>query len=210
LGIYLLNILPDNHPVMLDVMEVVDPEKEIILNVTVPLIDAKLSDSKLSLPVPPEGTAQSEQIKSNVKKETEASKKSKTTQDSKNSQQVVVQAKKNTNGGSTRPEALNRLHHLYKAAHAVSSSIGPGGHTKRVLSAHYTGLLVGVAKKSVLRLTPDVKRTICKGCRSLLLINDHQQLSVKVVKKSGGHIQVGCPKCRAVKNFPLKPKKPKV
>jgi len=202
-----LNIMPDNRPVMLDVMEVVDPEKAIISNVTVPSKDAKPSDSKPSLPVPPAGISQSEQITSNIKTQKEPRNKLKNTEDSKKGHQVVVQAKKKTNGISTRPEALNRLHHLYKAAHAVSSSMGPGGHTKRVLSAHYTGLLVGVAQKSVLRLTADVKRTICKGCRSLFLIN--QQLSVKVVKKSGGHIEVGCPHCGAVKNFPLKPKKPK-
>jgi len=142
-----------------------------------------------------------------TQKETKASMNSKGNADTKKTAKpVALQIKKNTNGSSTRPEALTRLQHLYKAAHAVSSTGGPSGHTKRVLSAHYSGLLIGVAKKSVLRLTPDIKRTICKGCRSLLLMTD---TSVRVVKKSGGHMQVGCSQCGTVKNFPMRAKKPK-
>ena len=121
---------------------------------------------------------------------------------------VVVQGKqgkinkapgKKATASGARPEAVPRLHHLFKAAHVVSA--GPGGQIGRVLSAHYTGLVVGVAQKSVLRLTPEVKRTICKGCRFLL-----QPGEVRVVKQSGGHIEIRCPRCQAVKNFPLKKK----
>jgi len=124
----------------------------------------------------------------------------KTPQDKKGSKGAQGKAtnKKATTG--PRPEAVPRLHHLYKAAHLVSA--GPGGQVGRVLSAHYTGLVVGVSQKSVLRLTPEVKRTICKGCRCLLLPG-----KLRFVKQSGGHIEVRCPRCSAVKNFPLKKKK---
>jgi len=123
---------------------------------------------------------------------------------SKKPQQQPPQGKKAA-GGGTRPEAVPRLHHLYKAAHVVSGKgSGPGGQVGRVLSSHYTGLVLGVAQKSVLRLTPRVKRTICKGCQSLLLPG---QVKARLVKQGGAHLQMECRRCTSVKNFPIVKKK---
>lgn len=121
----------------------------------------------------------------------------------KKPQQQQPQGKKAA-GGGTRPEAVPRLHHLYKAAHVVSGRSGPGGQVGRVLSSHYTGLVLGVAQKSVLRLTPRVKRTICKGCQSLLLPG---KVNARLVKQGGAHLQMECRRCSSVKNFPIVKKK---
>ena len=83
-----------------------DPEKAIISSdVTGQMEKTKSSGSNPSSNL--DGTA--------AETETKASKKSPANPDTKKSAKPATQIKKNTNGSSTRPEALTRLQHLYKA-----------------------------------------------------------------------------------------------
>ena len=112
------------------------------------------------------------------------------------------QTKKSGNNKKTgkAPDTVLRLEHLYKVAHCINNETKTSrAHAKKVLSSHYGGLIVGVAKKAVLRPSPDLKRTICKGCRSVL------QGKVRF-DKTRGLIVAQCPQCRTEKRFPLKKK----
>ncbi|KAJ8925717.1 hypothetical protein NQ315_009564, partial [Exocentrus adspersus] len=70
-----------------------------------------------------------------------------------------------------------------------------------VASALYCNLLVNVSKKTVQRMDIDIKRKICKGCRSLLLSGI--TCKVRIKKK---RIIWRCLKCRTCKIFETKNK----
>lgn len=71
---------------------------------------------------------------------------------------------------------------------------------KTAVSNYYTHLSVNVAKKSLLKIEPQVKRTVCKGCEGLLLPGVTAR--VRVLKKPASVIEWRCMRCQTCKKFP--------
>ena len=96
-------------------------------------------------------------------------------------------------------EAFHRMNFLYQACHLLQATPQPARHS---LSSYYGHILSGVAKKTVLRIDPSVKRTMCKGCHTLLVPG--KSASIKVKMKNAGQLEKKCLKCQTVKRFNLK------
>jgi ribonuclease P protein subunit RPR2 len=127
-----------------------------------------------------------------------------------------------------------RISFLYQASHYLSTSIGPnekqadegsskksqhGGlhhqpsHTQRQ-SRHLNCQLKGVARKSQIRLSREIKRSICKRCGALLLPGQTSSQALVNESKGGAKpwadvYEVRCLKCQAVKRFPGDHKPPR-
>jgi len=93
--------------------------------------------------------------------------------------------------------AFHRINFLYQASNLVSEL--PFSETGRILSAHYGQILSKVAKKSVLRMDPSIKRTVCKGCGSLL--KPGVSSVVRKRKKNKGSVNHTCRTCGTNKSF---------
>ncbi|KAF7279058.1 hypothetical protein GWI33_007692 [Rhynchophorus ferrugineus] len=83
-------------------------------------------------------------------------------------------------------ESFQRMNYLYQASNALITENFPAYKA----SNHYTNLMINVSKKSVQRIDIEVKRTICKGCRSLLLPGITSKVRIK--KKKVIHHCVVC------------------
>ncbi|XP_066591303.1 uncharacterized protein Rpp21 isoform X2 [Prorops nasuta] len=59
-------------------------------------------------------------------------------------------------------DVFERLNYLYQASQLMAPK-------NRVAASCYGNTMVNCAQKSVLRLEPNVKRTICKCCQSYLI-----------------------------------------
>ena len=107
----------------------------------------------------------------------------------------------------------SRLNFLYQSAHvAIENSKKTGKYSKKearnkkVVANYYTQLMISIGQKSVQRLSKDLKRTICKGCRNILVPGSNCKVIIKSkpVKKFGSI----CDTCKTEKVFPIKVKKP--
>lgn len=96
--------------------------------------------------------------------------------------------------------AFHRINFLYQACNAVDNA---PSETKRILSAHYGKILSKVAKKSVLRMDIDMKRSLCKGCGTVMP-NDGSGSVVRKKKKHGGYVRKSCSTCSTHKIFPVR------
>jgi ribonuclease P protein subunit RPR2 len=97
-------------------------------------------------------------------------------------------------------EAFHRMNFLYQACHVMQAH---SSKANQIMSAYYGHIMVGVAKKAVLRIDPSVKRNICKGCYSLLCPGKTSTVHMK--KHNRGQIQQTCMNCHTMKRFNLKP-----
>ena len=117
----------------------------------------------------------------------------------------------------TKPETMVRMDFLYRAAHLVNGvskentckckangSSVRSQNAKRILSTHLTQLMVGIGRKAVQRASIEVKRTICKGCRNILLPGKNATISYSVTSKKKRELKFLCEQCRTQKKFPLK------
>lgn len=68
------------------------------------------------------------------------------------------------------------------------------------VSDYYTYISVNVAKKSLFKIEPQVKRYICKGCEGLLLPGVTAR--VRVLKKPTSVVEWRCLKCQTCKKYP--------
>ena len=111
------------------------------------------------------------------------------------------------------PESAARMNFLYQAAHTIlnedknseqekstNSSKNKTKKSNQIVAAYYTQLMVGIGHKSVLRSSKELKRTICKGCRSLLLPGKTATVKIKTKEKRIGS---QCNICKTEKLFPL-------
>jgi ribonuclease P protein subunit RPR2 len=71
---------------------------------------------------------------------------------------------------------------------------------EHAVSGYYAYLSVNVAKKSLLKIEPQVKRHLCKGCEGLLLPGVTAR--VRFLKKPSSVIEWKCIRCQARKKFP--------
>ena len=93
-------------------------------------------------------------------------------------------------------ESSSYIHHvnyMYQCAHFALSK----GHT--AVSNYYLDLTSAIARKSLLKMEPNVKRNICKGCSGLLIPG--LTANVHIVKKPPGFIHWKCTLCHTLKRF---------
>eukprot|EP00753_Platysulcus_tardus_P000596 PLAT10571.1.p1 GENE.PLAT10571.1~~PLAT10571.1.p1 ORF type:complete len:199 (+),score=9.70 PLAT10571.1:68-598(+) len=69
------------------------------------------------------------------------------------------------------------------------------------LAHHLTHTMRAVADRAVVRMQPEVKRTICKRCSALLYPGISS--TVRIRKGSESRVVVRCKRCGAVRRYPL-------
>ncbi|XP_038067500.1 ribonuclease P protein subunit p21-like isoform X2 [Patiria miniata] len=92
-------------------------------------------------------------------------------------------------------DALQRINFLYQAAHCML--LQNPENTK--LARFYITTMKNVAKKAVLRIHPNIKRTVCKRCDLLLVPGLTSKVRVKGKRQK--HVVVTCLECGGVKRF---------
>jgi len=88
-----------------------------------------------------------------------------------------------------------RLNYLYQAAHCVLAQ----DPENTQLARFYLDLMKSVSAKVVMRLQPDIKRTICKKCSALLVPG--VTATVRMKGRRQKHMVVTCIDCGRVKRF---------
>nr|CAD7407253.1 unnamed protein product [Timema cristinae] len=91
-------------------------------------------------------------------------------------------------------ESFQRMNFLYQAEHMMVKCPD-----KLNLATSLGDVMVAISKKAVLRLEPSMKRTLCKGCRSLLIPGI--TATVRLRKKPAGCVVWSCLRCQTVKRF---------
>ena len=97
-------------------------------------------------------------------------------------------------------DVYNRLNYLYQAAHLVRH--------QPALSRFYLDILRKTATRSVLRLDPAVKHTICRVCSSLL--TPGESALVRIKKKPEPHCIYTCLFCHSNRYIGLREKGPSI
>ncbi|KAF3908203.1 hypothetical protein AA313_de0202611 [Arthrobotrys entomopaga] len=106
---------------------------------------------------------------------------------------------------SQRP-ILSRLSFLHQASTLLS--LPPSSHSSIGLSRYYSSHLLAVSKKSVQRLSPSVKHSICKRCSSTLTPGVSCTTRIENKSKNGRKpwadiLVFQCNFCKACKRFPV-------
>lgn len=86
----------------------------------------------------------------------------------------------------------NRINYLYQLSTTIAEQ-SPG------LSSTYNSILKGLSQKSLLKIDPEIKRNICKGCNTMLIPG--KTVTCRLVKKSKGLIKWTCIFCNTSKTF---------
>jgi len=109
------------------------------------------------------------------------------------------------------PEAMARMSYLYQASNLMmksasknnsSSSNAKSAFARRILSTYLSHLMVGIGQKSVTRASPEVKRSVCKGCHTILIPGDTAKVGVRS-RKGGKKTEIRCEQCGTMKAFPM-------
>ncbi|XP_046589523.1 uncharacterized protein LOC107220614 isoform X1 [Neodiprion lecontei] len=94
-------------------------------------------------------------------------------------------------------DVLERMNYLYQASYLMAiQSKNP------VAASYYGNIMLGCAKKAVLRMSPDIKRTICKCCQLPLIPGDTAR--VRLISKPMKMVKWTCLTCGATRKFPTK------
>ncbi|GAB6020423.1 Ribonuclease P protein subunit p21 [Chamberlinius hualienensis] len=91
-----------------------------------------------------------------------------------------------------KKDLYQRINYLYQAAHCLSA--------KSNLSVHFGGVLKTIAKRSVLKIEPKVKRDLCKSCNALLIPGI--TATVRLRGKRSLHYVTTCLRCSTIKRLP--------
>ncbi|XP_076228115.1 ribonuclease P protein subunit Rpp21 isoform X1 [Nomia melanderi] len=92
-------------------------------------------------------------------------------------------------------DIFERMNYLYQASHLMALK-------NRVAASCYGNMMVGCAKKSVLRIESDIKKTICKCCQSPLIPGETAK--VRLMSKPVKGVKWTCLICLSVKRYPTK------
>lgn len=92
-------------------------------------------------------------------------------------------------------DIFERMNYLYQASYLMALK-------NRVAASYYGNIMVGCAKKSVLRIESDIKRTVCKCCQSPLIPGETAK--VRLVSKPVKAVKYTCLTCLSVKRYPMK------
>ena len=115
-----------------------------------------------------------------------------------------------------------RLNYLYQSANLILEESAPKKNKKgnklktkdkknwknnEKVANYYSQLMTRIGQGAVQRLSKDLKRTICKGCRSLLIPGTNAEIC-KIDKKQRKFGSI-CSMCKTKKMFPIKALKKK-
>ncbi|KAK0464735.1 RNAse P Rpr2/Rpp21/SNM1 subunit domain-containing protein [Desarmillaria tabescens] len=107
-------------------------------------------------------------------------------------------------------DIIQRLHFLYQASVYLDGVSPPQKKKqKRVtisdLSRSYVSSMKIVGQKTTVNMDPSVKRTICKGCDTVLVPGSTVSIRVKK-SRSRGHLMVyTCTRCKTSRRIPAPP-----
>ncbi|RPA79147.1 Rpr2-domain-containing protein [Ascobolus immersus RN42] len=109
---------------------------------------------------------------------------------------------KNPKGPPVPRQPMSRINYLLQASQLLHQT------PVHKLSRHYIGTAKSVAKKTLVRLDPSIKRTICKRCDSLMLPGEGGRYSIENKSKGGRKrwadvLVVECQACGTAKRFPV-------
>lgn len=102
---------------------------------------------------------------------------------------------KTKNASIPQKDIYRRMNFLYQAAHTVLV-VSPQDWD---LSRHYTSTLKTLARKNVLRLHPNLKRSLCKKCDIILIAGLTAKVRVKSEREE--HVVVTCIHCGFARRF---------
>ena len=97
--------------------------------------------------------------------------------------------------GDVAKQVPPRINYLYQAAHCILAQ----DPQNTQLARFYMDLVKSVSAKVVMRISPDIKRTICKKCNALLIPG--VTATVRLRGKRQKHVVMKCMDCRRVKRF---------
>lgn len=86
----------------------------------------------------------------------------------------------------------NRINYLYQLSTTVAEQC-PG------LSSTYNSILKGLSQKNLIKIDPEMKRNICKGCNTMLIPG--KTVTCRTIRKSKGAIKWSCKFCGKSKIF---------
>lgn len=95
-------------------------------------------------------------------------------------------------------EISHRINFIYQAAH-TALTCGKSQAEANQVCRMYVRSLRKIAKKLVLRLDPNIKRSLCKKCDLLLLPG--LTSTIRLGSKRQKHVIIKCRDCGAVKRF---------
>ncbi|XP_055846497.1 uncharacterized protein LOC129912311 [Episyrphus balteatus] len=98
------------------------------------------------------------------------------------------------NKGFQGKDSFSRMNFLYQASMLMAGK-------SDTLSAYYGNLCKSIGKKSVLRIDPNIKRSLCKKCHMALKPGVTADVSAVDCKKE--IFSIKCKKCNHSKNFPI-------
>ncbi|KAI0775818.1 RNAse P Rpr2/Rpp21/SNM1 subunit domain-containing protein [Trametes elegans] len=73
------------------------------------------------------------------------------------------------------------------------------------LSRSYVGAMRSVGQKTMVRMDPSLKRTLCKGCDAVLIPGFTATVRVKPLRSHGGEVVYTCHACDTFKRIPAPP-----
>ncbi|XP_012234166.1 uncharacterized protein Rpp21 [Linepithema humile] len=101
----------------------------------------------------------------------------------------------NKNKCCQHKDIFERMNYLYQASHLIALK-------NRVAASYYGNNMLGCAKKAVLRIEPNLKRTICKCCQTPLIPGETAR--VRLTSKPIKGVKWTCLTCKNTKRFPTK------
>ncbi|KAK0503705.1 RNAse P Rpr2/Rpp21/SNM1 subunit domain-containing protein, partial [Armillaria luteobubalina] len=107
-------------------------------------------------------------------------------------------------------DIIQRLNFLYQASVYLNSVTSQSPSRRRRvstsdLSRSYVSSMKVVGQKTVVKMDPSIKRTICKGCNTILVPGS--TVTIRVNKSaSRGHVMVyTCTHCQTTRRIPAAP-----
>lgn len=86
----------------------------------------------------------------------------------------------------------NRINYLYQLSTTLAEQC-PG------LSSTYNSIMKGLSQKNLIKIDPEIKRNICKGCNTMLIPG--KSVTCRTIKKSKGAVKWSCTFCGKSKIF---------
>ncbi|KAL4262561.1 Rpr2-domain-containing protein [Pleurotus pulmonarius] len=127
-------------------------------------------------------------------------------------------AKKGKAGG-TNPQAvpnrdiIQRMNFLYQASsylnsipsHSDSHETTPNRIQSEDISSRYIGMMKTVGQKTLVKIDPTVKRTLCKGCNTVLQPGINTTVRITKLSSHGHAVTYTCNRCKTSRRIPAPP-----
>ena len=116
------------------------------------------------------------------------------------------QDKPKANKGKRKNECLDRMDFLFKASQTLAKTKSDNPAALDFLSARLGSHCSAVGKKAVLRIAPEAKRSLCKGCGLSLVPGRTCRVSTEGKTRKGKKVTLECGQCRTTKSYPVREK----